>query len=283
VSARLTPAAVKVPFKNVDAAEVPPCAVMQVTGSVIEDGVAFLTCSQVGTTLGTQFAINGLVRVAAGQKGVCYRQGDVQAAFDQGSPAAGEGWGPRANQWTLARGYPGLITVHAVKSAAGKILYGVAAAPTAVVGRCANEVEAIDDGEPGSGTFVVYVWDGSDFVASDPAMEFTGYNASAAPIPPDALVPFVAVDGLWVAAAAPGSGGVRLFRAQLDGALASADTSTAVHNIGSLTGATAPEITSASNPFALAGLDGDECLLVEDASSATPTYFIAQVEHHECP
>jgi len=110
----------KVPFKNVGADEVPPCGMMHVTGSIVEDEVTFLMCAKPGSTFSPECATNGLVRVASGQKGVCYRQGNLPVAYDAGPPQAGEGWGPKPNQFMLSKGFPG-FTVIGVVDAANKI------------------------------------------------------------------------------------------------------------------------------------------------------------------
>ncbi len=107
----------KIPFRNDAAEAIPPCAVVQITGSVIEDGVSLLTCVQPGTTFGTQYAVNGLVRVPPGEAGVCYRHGELPVAFDAGTPQAGEGWGPKPGQWSVSQGYPGWTVVDVVNAA----------------------------------------------------------------------------------------------------------------------------------------------------------------------
>lgn len=101
----------KVPFRNDAAQSIPPCAVVQISGSVVEDGVSLLTCLQPGTTFGTQYAVNGPVRVPPGESGLCYRRGELPVAFDAGSPQVGEGWGPKPGQWSVSKGFPGWTVV----------------------------------------------------------------------------------------------------------------------------------------------------------------------------
>ncbi len=189
----------KIPFKNLHAASAPAFGVMQVTGSVVEDGVTFLTCTQPGSALGTEFAINGASQVRSGEKGICYRQGDLQVAYDGGTPQWGEGWGVRANQWTLSKGYPTIITVHSVKNAANQILYGTFTPLASVLGVASADLAAMTGTQPGTQQTTVYVWDGTHFSAAQPAMTFAGFNVSTAPVKAGTLTQFVATSGLWVA------------------------------------------------------------------------------------
>lgn len=200
MSAPLSPiqSLTKIPFKNVDAQDAPAFAVMQVTGLVVEDGVTFLTCARVSATLASEFAVNGPWRVKAGEKGTCYRQGDLRVAFDGGSPQPGESWGVRANQWTLSRGYPSIITVHGVHNAANKILHGRLTPLASVVGVPTAGLASLIGGLPGSGWVAVQAWDGTSFAPAEPAMQFLGTNVSTSTVNPGELVQFVASNGLWV-------------------------------------------------------------------------------------
>jgi len=190
----------KIPFKNIDEQAAPPCAVMEITGTVFEDGVAFMTCRRPSTTLRHEFAINGSVRVAAGSKGICYRQGDVSVAYDDGSPLVGDARGPRAGQWTAARGYPHLVTVHGVRNSVARILHGGLRNIVSVVGVAETEIPAIDEGDPGLATAQLYVWNGDAFVAADPATSFTAYNLLTYPVPAEQITRFTLLGGLWIAA-----------------------------------------------------------------------------------
>ncbi len=272
----------KIPFRNDDAEAIPPCGVMQVSGSIVEDGVTFLTCSQVGATLLTEFAVNGLTRVPAGQKGVCYRQGDLSVLYDEGTPAAGQGWGVRAWQWSLSQGYPALASVHGVRSDVNRILQARVAPIRGVVGKCGSGLPEAEAGTPGSGSVAVYVWDGSSLVAADPSMSFTGYNLSNTAIETGSMLPFVAADGLWIAAGSSSGGGTKLLKARLNGALTSGTSIAVIDTVTSLDAADPPATTSALNLFALAGLDNDDCLIVEDTSGEETSYLLVQVSHHIC-
>jgi hypothetical protein len=175
---------------------------MQVTGSTVEEGVTLLQCTKPGTTLSTQYAVNGLVRVPPNKTGVCYRRGDLPIAYDAGSPAPGERWGIRAGQWSLSRGYPSIATVHGIKNAASRILCGTLGPVGSVVGACAIDLPPLAAGVPGAGTITVYVWNGSALVPAAPATTFTGHNASTSSIPAGTVLQFVESDGLWLAVSA---------------------------------------------------------------------------------
>jgi hypothetical protein len=201
----------KTPFKNLHSTSVPAFGVMQVTGSLVESGVTFLTCTQPGGALGTEFAINGPVQVAPGQKGVCYRQGDLQVAYDSGGPQLGEGWGARAGQWTLSKGYPTIITVQSVTNAANNILYGTFTPLASVLGAAGADLPPIVGTAPSVQEIAVYVWGGQAFNPATPAMTFAGYNASSALIKAGTLTQFSASNGLWVAS----GGSLQLVRFEL--------------------------------------------------------------------
>ncbi len=191
---------VKIPFENVDSQSVPAFGVMQVTGSTVENGVTFLTCAQVGSALGSEFAVNGPSVVRSGDKGICFRQGDLQVAYDDGSPQPGEGWGVRAGQWTLSKGYPSIVAVHGVQNAANHILYGKLTTLTSVLGVSSSDLAPQSGGQPGTGTLGVSVWDGEQFSPAEPAMSFTGYNTAVTPVKAGVLTRFVASNGILIAA-----------------------------------------------------------------------------------
>lgn len=56
------------------------------------------------------------------------RAGNVLVAYDTGTPAAGETWGPKPGQWTLSKGYPGFRCVGVV-DASNKIMLAVREEP----------------------------------------------------------------------------------------------------------------------------------------------------------
>jgi hypothetical protein len=122
MSSRSAPAQAlrKVPFLNESGEPIPSCAVMQITGSVEEDGATLLRCKKPSTDFGTQYAVNGPVVVPTGKPGICYRSGELPVAFDDGVPLAGEGWGPKPGQWRLSQGYPGW-TIVGIVSLSSKI------------------------------------------------------------------------------------------------------------------------------------------------------------------
>lgn len=200
----LPQALAKIPFKNVDGSSAPPCAVLEVTGSVIEDGVALLTCRRPGSTLGSQYAINGYVRVEAGATGVCYREGDISVAFDSGAPAAGEGWGPRSGQWTASRGYPAIVTAHGVRHAGAKIMHGALRPLLGVVGVADSQIDAFADDQPGQATVRLYVRSGELLVPANPTTTFIGYNMRDLPVPAGSLTRFASACGIWIASADDG-------------------------------------------------------------------------------
>lgn len=214
----------KIPFKNIDTQTVPAFAVMQVTGSVTEDGVAFLECRQPGTTLGSDFAVNGPSQVRPGEKGMCCRQGDLQVLYDEGSPQAGQAWGPRANQWSLSRGYPATITVLEVPRPQNTILRGSWSALQRVFGAPEADLPPLAGGVPGTQTVTLYAWDGTEYSPSQPSTTFTGHNVGGATIAAGAITQFALVDGLWHAVAGGGGDSHQLVKTTIFHASAATET-----------------------------------------------------------
>jgi hypothetical protein len=129
-----------IPFANASGETIPAFAVMAITGLVYENGIAFLACSKPGTTFYREYAVNNMFDVPAGRRGTCFRSGDLRVLYDTGTPAAGEGWGPKPGQWSLAQGFAGFTiggVVHADKRIAKAFfqpITHVLATTTAAVG-----------------------------------------------------------------------------------------------------------------------------------------------------
>jgi len=188
-----------VAFKNVGSQTVPAFGVMQIVGCVVEDGVTFVTCTQPGTTLGTDYAINGPVRVDAGDKGMCHRTGMVRALYEGDSPAHGEGWGVRAGSWLLAKGYPTCVTAEGPQDANQGVLFGRLSPISKVLAETTTDIPPRSDDQPGSQTVRVRVWNGDELVVSDPEITFTACNWSDTSIAAHNILPFHRMQGEWIA------------------------------------------------------------------------------------
>ena len=105
-----------IPFTNVSGETIPAFAAMAITGLVYENGIAFLQCDKPSTTFLREYAVNNMFDVPGGLRGTCFRAGDLRVLYDSGTPANGEGWGPKPGQWSLSRGYPGFAIQGVVNS-----------------------------------------------------------------------------------------------------------------------------------------------------------------------
>jgi hypothetical protein len=113
-----------IPFVNTSGETIPAFAVMAVRGVAYENGIAFLQCDKPSAAFVRQYAVNNIYSVPPGLRGTCFRGGEVRALYDVGSPAAGEGWGPKPGQWSLSKGYPAAAGAVGIVDAAAKVLLG---------------------------------------------------------------------------------------------------------------------------------------------------------------
>jgi hypothetical protein len=114
-------------IKNASGETCPPFGLLAITGSE-QRGTEYKRTVLLGdmpsTTFYRDYAINGPTAIPAGKYGRCTRMcGGLWIAYDSGTPAAGEGWGPKPGQWTASKGFPG-ITVEGIKSSDRKLLLG---------------------------------------------------------------------------------------------------------------------------------------------------------------
>lgn len=74
--------------------------------------------------------------------------------------------------------------------------------------------------------------------------------------------------------------GSQMCLASLTADLHNSTTAVSVGSVTSITSEAAPTVTTATNPFGLAGSSGDLVLLIKNSSGGSPVYFISQVKHH---
>ncbi len=100
----------------------PAFGVGRVTGGQVINGTYTKLIAKPSTTFGREYLVNGPTQVLAGGYGTGYQSGDVPALYDTGTPANGQGWGPKPGQWSLSRYYPVTGIVSGVASADDSIL-----------------------------------------------------------------------------------------------------------------------------------------------------------------
>lgn len=112
-----------VPFYNgIPGETIPAYGVMSVIGTVEKDGLKYLDVDKPSTTFRRIYAVNGATDVAYQQTGGCYLSGTRKVLYDAGTPAAGEGWGPKAGQFSLTANYPRVANVMGIDDSTSKIL-----------------------------------------------------------------------------------------------------------------------------------------------------------------
>lgn len=98
------------PFRNDSGEEVPANGVMAVTGIAVVNGTKYLTIEKPGSTFYRQYAVNGPKKIADEGYGHCALTDCLQWALyyeSDGTPAIGEGWGPKPSSWFLHKHWPG--------------------------------------------------------------------------------------------------------------------------------------------------------------------------------
>ena len=111
-------------FYNNSGEVVPPHAVMEITESEIINGSVLLYIDFAGELFGVPYAINGKYEVPIGGYGLCYRNAPGPQRYESGSPAFGEGWGPKPGQWGLAKGYPATTIVDGIVADVDQVMIG---------------------------------------------------------------------------------------------------------------------------------------------------------------
>lgn len=148
-------------FRNDSSEQIPPFAVLRLTGLVVLEQARVVLTADKPNTFGSQYlcAVNGPTPVAAGKLGVCTREPGVAALYDSadGVPAFGERWGPRAGSWKLRKNTGGFV-VHGVTNSAARLAL---VAPDPFVRFRGLTDAAID--KAASGTVSIYAWNGTTF------------------------------------------------------------------------------------------------------------------------
>jgi hypothetical protein len=74
------------------------------------------------STLGKVYGFNSQTATPAGKTGMACFGPIAIAKYDTGTPANGEGCGPKSGQWTLSKNYPKAATVNGIISTTDKIM-----------------------------------------------------------------------------------------------------------------------------------------------------------------
>lgn len=162
-------------FKNDSNETVPSHALMRIKTDVEIDGAfnVILKCTKPDTTWSRRYAVNSGTPILAGSYGLCRTSGDVHVAYDSGTPAADEGWGPKPGQWTAAKNYPSCLLVDGVKEAGDKIMLATLGVIEKGLGKANGTIA-------NEGTGAISIWAGAGLWTTD----ITGMDPTAVNLGP---------------------------------------------------------------------------------------------------
>lgn len=186
-------------IKNTSGESCPAYGLLAITGMEMR-GTTFkrpvLTGTKPSTTFYREYAVNGPTVIPAGGYGRCTRgPAALYIAYDSGTPALDEGWGPKPGQWTLSKGYPSTTTVSGIVDSTNKVLLGTLGPINTLAGKADSNIAAISTDTPTSGTVSVYYFGGTSY--ADTTQNVTAYNKSAAEVTASKHLTMVWVNGIW--------------------------------------------------------------------------------------
>lgn len=114
-------------FRNDHTSQVPAYGLMAVTGNYVPpSGPEYTTITQQGTTLYTDFLINGSSPVDANAFGMAQAGPSYRLLYDSGSgtPTNKQGWGPKPGSWKANLGYPSVAIASGVYDSAFGLMNG---------------------------------------------------------------------------------------------------------------------------------------------------------------
>lgn len=110
-------------FKNDSGETIPKWGLFRVHDvSVVSLDAYARVAKKPDTTFSQLYAVNSSMAVGDGELGLCRLFGDVLVVYDSGTPAFGEGWGPKPAQFTASKFYPACLIVEKVLDSTQKIM-----------------------------------------------------------------------------------------------------------------------------------------------------------------
>lgn len=102
-------------FRNDSGESAPAYAVMRVTGGVVDGDEQIVTIAKPNDTFQRLYLVNGATAVADEEEGLGTWLDDAgYVLYESGSPAYGESWGAKEDQWSLAKWRPGFTIIGTV-------------------------------------------------------------------------------------------------------------------------------------------------------------------------
>jgi hypothetical protein len=182
-------------FYNDSSETAPGGACMRVTGftdgrkinnGTLGDGQPIIKIGKPDTTFGI-YVVNDMVDIDSHAFGTCYEMGDAPFAYDSGTPDLLDGYGPKPDQWTWSKGYPGLMLCYGNWRTTDKIAYGSLSPTVGLIGKDnGSGITARSGTTPGTGTVLVYANVAN--VLTDTTMTVTCLNLSASAVTASAYI-----------------------------------------------------------------------------------------------
>jgi hypothetical protein len=185
-------------FQNVGSYAINPYEIMRVDGTVMYGGFPIRSCQTPDAVFPGAWLINGEATIQPGDTGTAQTGLYQFAAYDTGSPAAGDRLGYKSGQGTLTVGGLGGFIVHEIWDSTQKIAVVEFTALTAVFGKPISAIPGFNSGTniPGSGSVIAWCWNGTELAAT--SLAFTAYNFAPVKITDDQLQEFVMANGLFL-------------------------------------------------------------------------------------
>ncbi len=106
---------------NSAAETIPPLSIARIVIGAVHDGIYHLGAAKPSSWFGNSYGLTTRRPIAVGKKlGLIVEVGFVTYDDGDGTPVVGEGWGPKPDQWTIAKGFPG-CTILGVYDTSNKI------------------------------------------------------------------------------------------------------------------------------------------------------------------
>lgn len=177
-----------VPWKNESSETCPAFGCFRVTdtqGQVIKG-------TKPDSTLGKSYGFNADTAVPPGGTGMACFGPIALAAYDTGTPANDEGWGPKSGQWTLSKNYPKVATVKGIVNSTNKIMLASVGEISKLLGKADSDIA-----KGSSGT--VSIWSGAGGSESDTTLNVTAYALASIETCSHDWVTLENRNGIWYA------------------------------------------------------------------------------------
>lgn len=126
---------------NASGVEIPPHSCVAIAGGSTLDGLFHANMYRPSTEFFKSYGFTGSQAIPAHETGG-YHLEHWLATYDSGTPAAEEGWGPRPGQFTLSKGYPGVV-INSLRDSTNRIVEVAHCFPlTVLLGKTTGSVTA---------------------------------------------------------------------------------------------------------------------------------------------